>query len=647
MSNSSEIFGWCGKILKVDLSTRGISELQTMDYADRFLGGRGIAAKIYWDEVKPDISAFDPENRLILMSGPLGAVGAQGASRFEVVGKSPMTLPEGFCYGSLGGYFGPYLKKAGFDGIVISGAAENPCLLFIYNGQAKILDAADLWGRNFSEVQQLLKKRYGDDVRFVTTGIAGENRCRAATLMTDQDGAATGGFGAVLGSKNLKAIAVLGTGKPAIARQEAFNQLNRQTVKLSMDRGEVSRIAYPAMNKLEVKGSKKANCYQCGLGCMRRMFRLAPDKEVVGKCQPIGFYAPWVKKREGEPRETSLYAKELCNDYSICTLEVQYILEWLEHCFQCEYLSDEEVGLEFPEIGTAEFIENLVSMIAHREGIGDILADGLLRMEDKFDESVLGHFNEQYPGIGFGYDMPREYPLSALIYATQPRASYAMLREISTLTNYWMIHRHLPDKSPMDAELFRKVASRFWGNDQAWDLTSYEGKAQAAKQIQDRTLANECLVMCSVAWPLMISDETPDHLGDPTLESKLFSAVTDIETNEAELHEYGERVFNLQRAILLREGWTPIESDTPEEFNFTRPVETSINNPEMIVPGPGDETQSIKGSVLDREKFSKMRAEYYQLRGWDPETGLQKMETLQRLDMADIAEELKPLGLVS
>lgn len=646
MPNKPDVFGWCGKILKVDLSTSRIEELDTMDYADRFLGGRGVAAKIYWDEVKPDIGAFDPGNRLILMTGPLGAVGAQGASRFEVVGKSPMTLPERFCYGSLGGYFGPHLKKAGFDGIVVSGAAEGPCFILVNDGVVKILDAGDLWGKGFLAVRDRLKNMYGHHVRFVTTGVAGENRCRAAAIMTDQDGAATGGFGAIMGSKNLKAIAVLGNGKPAVARQEEFNQLNRLTVRMAMDRGEVSRIAYPAMNKLEIRGSKKANCYQCGLGCMRRMFRMSPDKEVIGKCQPIGFYSPWVKQREGEPRETSLMAKELCNDYSLCSLEVQYILEWLEHCYQSEYLSTEEIGLDFSEIGSAEFIEKLVSMIANREGLGDILAEGLLRLGDHFDPKILAHFDEKYPGIGFGFEMPREYPLSALLYATQPRGSYAMLREISTLTNYWMIHRYLPEKSPMDADLFRKVAQQFWGNDEAWDLTSYEGKAQAAVQIQNRTLANESLVMCSIAWPLMISDETHDHMGDPALESKLFSAVTGIDTDEAALHQYGERVFNLQRAILVREGWEPGESDNPEAFNFDRPVESSPNNPEMIVPGPGNETRSIKGQVLDKAKYQQMRKEYYTLRGWDPETGLQKTETLERLDMEDIGRELKTQGLV-
>ncbi|MDH3356274.1 MAG: hypothetical protein OEM06_02315 [Desulfobacteraceae bacterium] len=146
-------FGWCGKILNVDLSNSRVTERDTMDYAERFLGGRGIATRIYWEEVGPDVGAFDPENRLILMSGPLGATGVQGASRFEVVGKSPMLLPEGFCYGNLGGFFGPYLKRAGYDGVIISGRSEKPVYLWIHDKKAQILDASLLWGRVFMPLE--------------------------------------------------------------------------------------------------------------------------------------------------------------------------------------------------------------------------------------------------------------------------------------------------------------------------------------------------------------------------------------------------------------------------------------------------------------------------------------------------------------
>ena len=146
----------------------------------------------------------------------------------------------------------------------------------------------------------------------------------------------------------------------------------------------------------------------------------------------------------------------------------------------------------------------------------------------------------------------------------------------------------------------------------------------------------DSLLLCDSVWPLMVSWNTPDNLGDPTLESRTFSAVTGIETDEAGLHQFGERIFNLQRSILLREGWRSKVDDVPEEFNFVDPVETVFMNPEVIVPGPGAEVISRKGQTLDREVFEEMRKKFYQLRGWNSETGLQKAETLERLGLSEL-----------
>ena len=216
--------GWCGRILNVDLSNRRISEQETRSFAADYLGGRGIATRIYWDSADAGAGAFDPENLLIFMTGPLGATGAQGASRFVVAGKSPMRRPEGFCCGNLGGYFGPQLKRAGFDGLVITGASEAPVYLLIENGTAELRDAASLWGKGVYATAEQLRAYHGKTVRYVATGVAGENRCRSATVLTDNEGSATGGFGAVMGSKRLKAVAVLGTGHPAVVGRPATSK---------------------------------------------------------------------------------------------------------------------------------------------------------------------------------------------------------------------------------------------------------------------------------------------------------------------------------------------------------------------------------------------------------------------------------------
>ena len=130
--------GWMGKILRVNLNNSEISQFPTQPYADKYLGGRGIASRLYWETVSPEISAFDPDNRLIFMTGPLTAVGAQAANRMAVVGKSPMTLPDGYCYSNIGGFFPAELKKAGWDGIIIEGRSPSPVYLYIYNNEVEL-----------------------------------------------------------------------------------------------------------------------------------------------------------------------------------------------------------------------------------------------------------------------------------------------------------------------------------------------------------------------------------------------------------------------------------------------------------------------------------------------------------------------------
>lgn len=623
-------YGWCGKILKVDLSDASFSELDIMLYKDQFLGGRGIATRLYWEMVKPEIGAFDPDNCLIFMTGPLGATGAQGASRFIVAGKSPMTLPEGFCYGNMGGFFGPYLKRAGFDGIVITGRSASPVYLYIRDGEASLLDAAQLWGKGVYSVRDSLKGMHGNSVRFVTTGIAGENLCRSANLMTDNEGSATGGFGAVLGSKNLKAIAVSGTGKVGVAHPEALKALNRETIELN--RRDPLSIPFP---KDQVRRVGKSSCYQCGLDCFyRNLLKTASGKQMVRKCQAMFVYFPWVAGRSEESTETAVAATGICNDLSICTMEMYNIIHWLVACFESGSLTEKETGLDISKLGTLGFFKTLADMLAKREGFGDILAEGLLRAGEKLGDAAKAHFSPEVSGVGDGATYSaREYLMNGLLYAFEPRQPIAMLHEISRLIGLWGIHQNNPDASPVSNEVYRKVATLFWGHEKAWDLMTHEGKANAAVRIMDRTYVKDSLLLCDSCWPLMFSWHTPDRVGDPTLESRTFTAVTGIDMDEKRLHEYGERIFNLERAILLREGRRPLLDDDVAEFNYTQPVQAVFMNPDVLVPGPEDQVLSRKGMTLDRKTFDIMRREFYELRGWDPETGVQLPETLTRLGL--------------
>jgi aldehyde:ferredoxin oxidoreductase len=178
-----------------------------------------------------------------------------------------------------------------------------------------------------------------------------------------------------------------------------------------------------------------------------------------------------------------------------------------------------------------------------------------------------------------------------------------------------------------------KIAGIFWGSEEAGDFTSYEGKALAAKIIQNRTYLKEMLGLCDWAYPITYSLNTPDHMGDPDIEGKLCNAVTGIAGED--LEQYAERVYNLQRMILLREGRKVPEADYPMEYNFTEPLR-SVSIIGIMVPGPGDSTVDMTGNKLDRDKFTKMLREYYALRGWDEETGQPRAETLAAFGVADL-----------
>ncbi|MBN2098704.1 MAG: hypothetical protein JW753_03810 [Dehalococcoidia bacterium] len=199
----------------------------------------------------------------------------------------------------------------------------------------------------------------------------------------------------------------------------------------------------------------------------------------------------------------------------------------------------------------------------------------------------------------------------------------------------------------VSGKVFHDMAVRFFGSEAAADFSSYEGKALAAKTIQDRQYAAECLVLCDYAWPVMTSPITDDHVGDSSLESRFLSAVAGQEMDEGGLCRIGERVFNLQRAILAREGHRGRQSDALPEYNFTTPLKFDVLNPQMLVPGHDGNPVSKKGMTVDRAKFEEMKGEYYSLRGWDAATGRQTKRNLEELDLADVAAELESRGLLA
>jgi aldehyde:ferredoxin oxidoreductase len=189
-------------------------------------------------------------------------------------------------------------------------------------------------------------------------------------------------------------------------------------------------------------------------------------------------------------------------------------------------------------------------------------------------------------------------------------------------------------------DAMRAMAKRFWGSEVAAEMGSFQGKALAAKMIQDREVAKECLILCDFVWPIMETPNTEDHVGDPTLQSQILSAVTGKDIDEEGLNRIGERVFNLERAILVREGHRGREDDRLPDAWHTMPLEGDFTNPECIVPGKGDEAVPRIGSMVNREEFERAKDEYYQIRQWDVATGLQIRSKLEELGLKDVAQDL-------
>lgn len=632
---------YAGKILKVDLSSGSVTRANTSDYAPRFLGGRGIAAKIYWDEVSPDTGALDPENRLLFSTGPLAGFTGLTSSRWQVCAKSPATDTEQFCYANLGGNWGVNLKFAGYDGLVIQGKADKPVYLSIQSNTVEIRDAASLWGKGAVTVREALKAELGNSARVLATGPAGDHMVSFASLLADNDASASCGFGAVMGSKNLKAIVVRGRSSFKAAQPERLQKLSHHIRELQTERV----VDRPVL----VKGGKllRKACWGCPHGCNRIIYEAVDGTQGKFMCQASVFYTERARRYYGESTEVPFRATQLCNDYCLDTNVIETMIMWLSRCQRAGILNDDNTGIPMSKMGSLEFIETLLRKIAFREGFGDVLAQGLARAAQtvgKAAQELITDFTIK-AGQSAHYEA-RVYIIPGLLYAMEPRQPIQQLHEVTRLVTAWVRQATQQEKSDLSTPVLYAITRRFWGSEAAADFSSYDGKALAAKSIQDRQYVKECLILCDFSWPVMYVSKSEDHVGDPTLESQVFTAVTGKEVDEAEMTRFGERVFNLQRAILAREGHRGRESDRlPEQF-FTIPIRTTFGNPECQVPGKDGELISRQGMVVDREQFEQMKTEYYQLRGWDPATGLQTRENLGKLGMADIAEGLAKDGLL-
>ncbi len=633
----SNLKGYTGNILRIDLSSGKVRKTPTEAYADLFIGGRGVGCKIYWEEVPPEVDAFDPENRLIFMTGPLCGIPGFSGARWQVCAKSP--LNNEFSYCNLGGSWGVFLKFAGYDTLVVHGKAEKTVYIFIDGDVVELRDAGHLQGKGAIETREQLKKELGDSFRIVTVGPAGENRVAFAILMADNDATGGSGLGAVMGSKNLKAIAVHGKGKVDVASPDRVKELIKTVTGFTKGMSLlVPTVADPAR-------VKRDPCFGCVHDCIRTTFQGKSGKKGKFMCQAALFYETRAQRYYKEKNEVPFEATKLCDDYGLDTHAVETMIMWLSRCHKTNIVTEEQSGLPLSKIGSLEFIEKLTRDISRRDGFGDLLANGTHRAARELGNDAENLITDYITRTGYNpvYGA-RMFITTAIFYALEPRLPIQQLHEVSILGMLWAARATGYTDNYITSEVFRAIANRFWGSEIAADFSTYEGKALAAAKIQNRQYAKESLILCDFVWPIMHTEVNEDHVGDPTLESKIYSAVTGKETDEEGLYRIGERVFNLQRAILVREGHKGREGDSLEEFNFTMPLKGDFLNEECLLPGKDGEPFSRRGLVIDRDEFEKMKHEYYGFRGWDISTGLQKTEKLKELDLGELCQEPRIIG---
>jgi len=634
-------YGWAGKILRVDLTNGRITDVPTADYRpEEFIGGVGLNTKIFWDLGCPRVGAFDPGNPLIISVGPLtGLSGPFG--RAEVCGIAPQCYPEElFSYSGFGGKWPLELKWAGYDGLVITGRADEPVYLSIYDERVEIRDASDLWGVDTFETQRALFDVH-PEATAICTGPAGENLSRIAIILNETGSAAgQGGFGGVMGSKNLKAIIVRGTGMVKIAKPNEFLKLiegrkaaGEWEVVRMQEWGRSPLCEDPARTEMVEKYRKKfAGCFGCPFQC-NGFFDMPGVGQGYAMCADwfYGFFDP-------EDTKSTWEGNILTQKLGINNFDMFGLLSFLDSSIKSGALTHEDfnkIGLPVPKWlgGTAtghEFLKSLLYGIAERK---NIFSDGTARAAEHFGKEVIDIYKTVYTARGY-----RAHHLETvggvLHWATDTRDPF------NSCHDHWWGAFGIKAGAPIGERFGIKdgepIGEHF--GVPAGELTTladpsktvYEGIERATIWVQHNQCIKDSLIMCeNVCQPGMFFH--PPEMDIKIFESKAFSAVTGVDMNLKEIEKAGERIWNLRRAVMVkREKRTREEDDVYDPWFNTRWYE-----PEMGPAGP-----------VDRGKFEALKDRYYKMRGWDVKTGRPTREKLEELGIKEVADELEKLGLL-
>ena len=653
------LHGWANRILRIDLSDRRIWAEPSERYVPDYIGGRGIAAKIAWDEYPEPVDAFAPQNPLMVIAGALTGTRSPYSGRASVAAFSPQAYPYNwFTRASIGAQYGTELKRAGYDGLVITGASETPVQVIIRDDEVRIAPADDLWGLDVFDTIAAIQNVLGKEVKLLTIGPAGERLSRIATIATATSSTAgQGGFGAVMGSKKLKAVCVLGSGSVSVAAPQAFRELitaaneqlraNRKMIGNAVyTRGELNRggrvrpyactafcptpcnfyytdmpgVAYPD------------RVYEGHMACVGGCFRGFSDEPI-----PHGGLYDWKLGLYGGFEMNVLSNRYGLNQWDI----VISMVPWLERC-QWEGLLSELNGVPI-DWQDPRYWAHFLRCMAYREGMGDALAEGGLRAATALGMGE-GLARRYYTAWGFGghwdghacwlnYLVFPYWIVSALQWSSDTRDPYS-----SSHGYVQNIMRWSPLGGPKEREVtwehIRGISERVYGSVQALDpLSGYAAKAWPAAYHDRRSVMKDTVPTDDQVFPLIYSVTTEDRffrVGDiegPSMDYHLFRLGTGTDWSEAEFDRAADRIYTLERALCVCH-WArdrQIDETALPSFEYE---ENWVN------PLVGEK------QALDREQFRPVMDDYYRHLGWDPQTGWPTRERLAELGIGEVYEPM-------
>ncbi|MCX9075888.1 MAG: aldehyde ferredoxin oxidoreductase family protein, partial [Candidatus Methanoperedens sp.] len=559
------MYGWKGTVLRVDLLRNEVTE-QPLDesVAKNFIGGRGLNSKTLFDEVKPGTDPLSPENVLCFAPGPLTGTPLGLTSRLEVSTLSPYSGILGD--GNAGGSFATFLKWAGYDQIVITGRAGSPKYLWIDNGNVELRDAHDLWGKTTWETDDILHRRHGERISVACIGQAGEHLVRFASTMVDKYASAARGSGAVWGSKNLKSIAVRGTGRVKLARPEEFRQLAREDREFfSKDRLQREVIAvygthigmmywhpgyryfqkYLAADEIPDDLAPEAwkkyeigrtGCFGCPVRC-RDVYRIPNGRRSGEVGSALEFECiDCLGTNCGIQDPVAIMEMEnLADMYGMCVIGLGNTIAFAKELYSRGVISREDTGGLSLEWDDADSQVELIHRIALREGFGDLVAEGLYSLAKITGKGAMDYCYH-VKGLSRGTHKPG---LFALAHATSTRgADHLRGRSWAYGENDADLFRMLVKIRMLPPQMSKNPVEGLTISERATTLTDSIGRCKGA--------VNSWVCAVPLVWKYPMWDGL----------AKLLSAATGIEFDEAKLVEAADRIYTLERAFNIRQGIT-------------------------------------------------------------------------------------------